>query len=461
MTVGLLWALAGPGIVTYTLLRAGGGHRTVSVPLAAALAPAMGMGLATCIYFAGLVATGSHAWAVRLDAVFWLAGLLAVGIGVRARGPTPRRSRRPHVRLSPVAWMCALGFATVTVVAVVSFWWHWQAFPYGEWDAWAIWNLRARAIWRGAPDWTDILNAGVAWSHPDYPLLVPIATVRLWAYAGVESTLAPAFVALLFFASTMALVVVSVSQLRGAAIGLLSGTALLAAPAFVGFAACQCADVPLAFYAVAAVSLMAISRTSAEGLTAPAAAGGAAALAAWTKNEGLVVLGVTLALLAAWPGSRSRSQTVRAALAGAVPVAAVIVWFKWSFAPPNYLFAQQSPAMLLARLGDLTRLRFIGDQLWSRLWDWGGGGMSVLAVTAVAVGLIARVDRAGSGRALVAGLFLVGTLGSLALAYVVTPVNVGWQIATSFDRVFVQSWPVVVWAAFQFAGRDAAAHPPF
>ncbi len=47
---------------------------------------------------------------------------------------------------------------------------------------------------------------------------------------------------------------------------------------------------------------------------------------------------------------------------------------------------------------------------------------------------------------------VVAMLGGFALVYVVTPNPLDWQVATSFERLFTQLWPTVVWAAFQMSG---------
>ena len=62
-------------------------------------------------------------------------------------------------------------------------------YPHGEWDAWAQWNLRARFFARGLADgaWRDAFAPVLAWSHPDYPPLVPSSIARLWIYAGRET----------------------------------------------------------------------------------------------------------------------------------------------------------------------------------------------------------------------------------------------------------------------------------
>jgi hypothetical protein len=85
-----------------------------------------------------------------------------------------------------------------------------------------------------------------------------VTIARVWAYHGRETTLVPAFIAMLFATSSLAVVMASVARLRGWTIGLLSGMALLMARTYTFQTACQCADVPIGFFILVAISFMAL-----------------------------------------------------------------------------------------------------------------------------------------------------------------------------------------------------------
>ena len=93
------------------------------------------------------------------------------------------------------------------IVALVSVIVSALASPHGDWDAWAIWNQHARFLFRGGGSdaWRAFL--AINWSQPDYPLLLPASVARVWAYAGHESTLGPALIAIVFGIASVALVV--------------------------------------------------------------------------------------------------------------------------------------------------------------------------------------------------------------------------------------------------------------
>jgi hypothetical protein len=63
--------------------------------------------------------------------------------------------------------------------------------PHGAWDAWAIHNLHARFLFRGATHWTDVFDPELGASHPDYPLLLPAFIASEWKALGSDATGVP------------------------------------------------------------------------------------------------------------------------------------------------------------------------------------------------------------------------------------------------------------------------------
>lgn len=462
MTVGSTLALVMPALAVYAMLArlwCRSESAMTSRVLAAALSPGLGIGLASVVYFVLLLLIADHGFAVAADAGIWcvadvwlLAGLLA------RRGKAPERQARASESAAPVLWRPALGVTAAGCLILlgvvgVSFYLHTAVNPHGEWDAWAIWNLRARSIARGAPNWAAVFSPALDWSNPDYPLLLPLTVARLWAYSGRESAVVPAVVAMLFCLSSLAVLVVSIGRLRGWSVGLLSGMVLLMARTYVFQSACQCADVPIGFFILVTTCFVATGLRAPQPASALLIAGCAAGLAAWTKNEGLVLL-VWVVLVSMVPASRLR-KLAHAAAGAAAPGSALTV-FKLSLAPPNYLLGGQSLSDILAKLVDSSRWTLVMDRLTPLVPRWGAVPGGALASLGLAVALTARLDRravtyAGAGLGLVLAMLV-----SYSLVYVITPKPLDWQIATSFDRLFTQLWPTLVWAAFQLSGEPLA-----
>ncbi|MEO8258288.1 MAG: hypothetical protein ABI868_13150 [Acidobacteriota bacterium] len=268
MTAGSTLALLLPALAAYLVLRQlrSGSTAPFSRVLAAAVAPGLGVGFASCAYFLLLLLVRNQHTAVRLDAGLWImaTGSLLARQFLQSRNPEQADDGIEGDAGGRPAWhpaliITAVGVLLLLAVAAAAFWLHWSLNPHGEWDAWAIWNLRARSLLTGA-DWAAPFSPAIAWSHPDYPLLLPLTVARLWAYAGSEGTMVPAVVAALFSLSSVAVVVISVGRLRGWPAGFLSGMALLIARTHVFQSSCQCADQPIGFFILVAIVFVTMSR---------------------------------------------------------------------------------------------------------------------------------------------------------------------------------------------------------
>jgi hypothetical protein len=166
--------------------------------------------------------------------------------------------------------------------------------PHGESDAWTFWNARARVFFRTGPEWRQIFSEG-RWSFPTYPLQTSLNALRLWSAIGRESQLGPVVIAGLFTFAGIGLAASVVWRLRGPSQGAIAGLLLAGTPYFLKHGASQYADVPFGFYLLACLALLNLAdelpeqRIGLFGL-----AGLNAGLAAWTKQEGLLLAGSVL-----------------------------------------------------------------------------------------------------------------------------------------------------------------------
>jgi hypothetical protein len=412
----------------------------------AALAAGGGLGLSALTTF-WLITVGIYPGArfVAIDASVWVGlGLFGLWRIRRSGGVSPSVSRagRP---LASIDWVVRAAFWTVAVLAMLTIVREYAASPHGQWDAWAIWNQKARFLLRGQGVWLDELK--IAWSSPGHPLLVPGAVARVWAYAGTETTFAPAAVALVFGASIVAVVMGALDLRRRRA--WVAGAVLLAPATFVQQIASQQADIPVGFFIIATLGMLCQEpsgrwRDELTGRSALLLAGMTTSLAAWSKNEGLLFLPASF-LLAAWlSGRHGRMRQLGWWIVGATPALLTIAWFKLVVAPvaPIYLAGGG-----LSTLLDAGRHRLVWSLTVERLISWGGAG----APWALPLGLAAAVAAACMRSASMARV-LLAVLGVVLTGYyvvwVITPVDVEFVVSTTFSRVIAQMWPVIVLAVF-------------
>jgi hypothetical protein len=429
----------------------------------------LGIGVTSCLYFVCMPAelTG------YIPAVDLLLCLLLGGLGfvilrrgaAKDAGPISEKTKR-----TPLELLLAVILSVELLASLASFIFAFLKAPHGKWDAWLIWNMHARFLYRSGEAWREVFSGGMDWSHWDYPLLLPLSLVRSWKYMGEESLYIPAAFALFFFLLTLGLLLCALAHLRGRNQGCLGAMILLGTPFFIVMGASQFADVPLAFFILATLVLLSWQARSPD--NHPGAlilAGLASALGAWTKNEGLLFFGIvagTLFVGSVYTGGwRSALNRAVRFLAGALPALLLVIYFKTELSPTNDLMAGFGPAAVMAKLTDFGRYAetakafFItGISFTQGLIDvrvgmhLNPGAVNVLLLIGYLFLAGVRIDgrdRIGLIRsAAILGLMLIGYF----FVYVLTPLDLGYHLATSLNRLFLQLWPSFIFLFFMIAG---------
>lgn len=404
------------------------------------LASGIGIGLISSLYFVVMALAGPSI--VLLGVVEGAAVIGALALAITAK------DRRTPLEYSPAP--AAPGYLKLLLViavlmAATMFILYSLAKPHGEWDAWAIWNLRARFLSRAGQFWTDAFSPRIAWSHPDYPLLLPGIVALCWTFAHTESVAVPMAVGFLFTFGAAGVLISTLGILRGKTQSLLAGILLLGTASFVEVGATQYADIPLSFFIVAALGLLCLQDRHPENVRFSFVAGLSAGFAAWTKNEGLlfvvaVILARAIALLRFEKRPEMRRQLPALAL-GLAPPLIVVGWFKLRYAPPNDLMSR-GWAFIGKNLIDPAR--------WITTISGFLKGAIALGSFLVPIALVLllywylvrfKVENADRPALLTAAISLVTMLAGDLTAYLLLSSDVNWQIGTSMDRLLLQLWP--------------------
>lgn len=438
---------------------------SLKLPLAAGI----GMGISSSLFFLWLV-IGAH----RLGfASFVIAELLlCAALGAILFSVLKQEVRKCRILLPAenqifsdrVYHLLMAAFLCATAFAISSFISKSACQPHGGWDAWAIWNMRARFIFREMANWKDAFTNVIRWTNPDYPLLLPGMIARSWAYIGKCRTIAPAGIALLFTFATIGLLKSSLSLLRGKEQGLLGAFILLGTPSFIMHGASQYADVPLSFFILATIVMLYLSdRLPGENNGFLALAGLTAAFAAWTKNEGLFFLAAVIVsrFLITWPiiGIRNGSRQIAAFLAGSIPLLLMIVYFKIFLAPLNKdLLAAQISGHLAEKLADPSRYYFIISGFANEFFRLGfpfTGTAPILLVYLFLAGIsVKREDRTAVLISIFAVLIM---LAGYCAIYLTSPYDLKWHIGTTLNRLILQLWPTIIFIYFMIVSPPGEA----
>lgn len=382
---------------------------------AAAAGVVVGLGLSGAAFSAGLLWCGATGAGSDL-ALLALAALLF--------WRRPALAAEPPREPAPLWLTAACGLAALVVTAL--FVEHSVRYPEGGWDAIAIWNLRARALF-GAPDrLAQVFTLELQATHPDYPLLLPGLVAHGWFALGTRTPFVPIAVSFLFAAAGAVALATAVSLRRGTALGLAAALLLLGTPDFLTLAWNQYADLKLAMLLLVAVALASEEKFAAAGLVA--------GLAAYTKNEGLIELSMLLLAVLLVSGRRA---ALRFVVGASLPLL-LLAQFKLRWAPPNDLVAQTHASGLLRRLP--LRVALVVRGLARQLIDFGHWGCALALVALCWIAGGRRSERT------VSALFVALMLGVVFAIYLATPLEPVEHMRSSLDRLLFQLWPSILYA---------------
>ncbi|MEK6288863.1 MAG: glycosyltransferase family 39 protein [Acidobacteriota bacterium] len=342
----------------------------------------------------------------------------------------------------------AFGLASFTFTSIKK--------PHGDWDAWAIWNLRARFLFRGGDQWTTAFSGLLEKSRPDYPLLIPGTIAGLWTSIGNDTVLIPVLLSMLFTLATVGLTVSSLYVLRGKSQAYLAGLILVGTPFLITHGASQYADVPVGFFFLATLVLLTLQdKLSKNNNNLLVLAGITAGLSAWTKNEGLIFIAAIaisrFITIARVNGLKFYLRQMLAFGLGVAPTLIILIYFKTRLAPRNYLISQGLETTL-HKLMDVSRHLQVWNAFARQMTDFGGWAVSIPLLLIFYILLSGIRIEQREKLSTLASLITVGLMIlAYALTFVVTPFDISWQLGTSLSRLLLQLWPSLIFVYFLIA----------
>jgi hypothetical protein len=405
----------------------------------------IGIGAASLWTFAWMIGSGTlGASFLAADVGLWT--ILTMSVAFAARSPLGSdkcTSGSPRQRLAPLTVIAGglLVFALFVAVAHLVRVAEWL--PHGDYDAWAIWNHRARCIFRAAGTAQGPFHGCTA-AQLEYPLLIPLSVARLWAYAG-ETTAAPLSLAFTFTLAGALIVAFAVSRVSGDVAGAAAGLLILGTPRYLYWGAVQMADIPVAAMVAAGVAALLVGgrgsdRSRNRWITL---AGFLLASAGWTKDEGLAAAAVAflVRLGFSWRASGRRVALAEARWLSAGALLPAVAWVVFHLlVAPGVAPALSQPAWdALAKLTDPDRWRLV---LLAMAEAFPGGRVALpLGAVVVALLLGATPRTLVRSEALWIGVAMYVVY---IIVFVVTPQPLQWHLDTAAIRLVLQPWPTMI-----------------
>lgn len=362
----------------------------------------------------------------------------------RRNEPTYRQKKLPSFDL--VSFLATIVLIIVSLIFLEA--WQRESFqtPFGEWDAWAIWNLRAGFLASGS-EWLQGFSEEIAWSHPDYPLLLPLNVARLWITQAERSVLAPILLGLIYQLSLVGLLITSVMFFRGNLQGIIAGIIGFVV-LFVSLNFKLYADIPIAYYFLAANALIFFAGVSSTNKHRYLIlAGFLTGAALWTKNEGWAFLvSITLAkVLLDLIYRNILSKSLKwwgYFLIGLSPLLLVTVYFKIAYAPPGDILSGLDLIAIKAKLLTVSRYLTIIRSTRNQIFNYGNlivPFFPLLVIYGIMVGISFPKSQARDILFLTLRVLLLVMI--YFFVYLFTPKDLNWHLNTSIERLITQVLP--------------------
>ncbi|MBF0569420.1 MAG: hypothetical protein HQL18_01425 [Candidatus Omnitrophica bacterium] len=333
--------------------------------------------------------------------------------------------------------------ALLTVPVVI----HATLYPYGGWDAWSCWNLKAQMIFVGGESWSNLFDPALWRSNTAYPLLLPLMNVWIWCFGTTPMPVTPLVLSCLITFLVMGLLFFSLKELTGRNRTLLAPAWFLSVFFFVQLASSQYSDLLVGtFLLLALAAFLLYDRRRETGFLQIALI--ALGLMSFTKSEGLVLSVITLACLAGALLIRKDDRTllgrslvplaVTLGLAFLVSIVFQIVFGTNSHTLINGFSSIEKPTSLL-RLQVI--FVFLGKELISPKWN----GLWLLA----GAGLVFSGMKALRARLWLIPMLLVTYLAAVAGVYWMnTFFEIVWWLGTTLNRILFALTPTVIFWLF-------------
>ena len=401
------------------------------------LAAGFGMGLTGSLYFVLL-------WAglARYELWFELVALAILAVIVyrlRLRRPAVEAPAGPTFSWN---WLLLLMLGVCGLLYALSFYEAAANNPQGEWDAWAIWNLRAKFLAGGEATWRNAISPLLDKTHPEYPLLLSGFIARCWGIAGETTSTAPLAAAWIFPAAACGVLLGGLAILRSVSMGLVAALILLTTGSYTGQSMAQYADVPLSFYLVAALVLLGCAERFPERARFLAAAGVAAGMAAWTKNEGAAFFVLALVGCGLFLGWRTPQWLV----AGAAPFLILFAVFKAGLAPRVDTVIARDGGSFVSKLVEPGRYWQVFSAMVVDIWETGFPASHPLLVFLILVIFLRFRTRVELRSIRVVALPALGMMVAYFVALLTTRDDLRWQLDTTSSRLLMQIWPGLILA---------------
>jgi hypothetical protein len=304
---------------------------------------------------------------------------------------------------------------------------------WGDWDAWAIWSQHAKFL-ADSSFFENLFTQDIAWTHPDYPLMLPSIIAIFWKSLGFYSAYVPAVLAYLIAVSLVLTILSSFLEKKFELTGISIFLIMTCSSVLFPFATSQQADTFFAAFIV--IPMVLLNHLPKDKFVFHLILiGFFTATCGWIKNEGLAFF-ILFAFCFSLKYFRMKDFLKYFYLGTAFPLLVLFV-FKFNYAPPSDLINGSNEYM--SKIFDFSRYNLIYNYASNYIVE----NCQLLIYSMIAI-LIINYKYYSSFTFVV----IFGLLVAYFFTYVTTPNDLSWHLTTSLYRLIHQVFPILLYSIF-------------
>ncbi|VAW15106.1 hypothetical protein MNBD_BACTEROID05-672 [hydrothermal vent metagenome] len=335
-----------------------------------------------------------------------------------------------------------LGLLIALLILMFPSWIYANFYPFGGWDAWQVWNFKAKFLFLSGENWTNMFDPILWRSSPHYPLFLPLMNVWGWSFINEASYFTPLLTSLYFTFSLLGLLYCSIKHFSSSRLACLIILPIVFLTIFTKLTTSQYADLLVGYYLLATVVCLMLSikkKSSSFALLGGIFNG----FLAFTKGEGLLAAGILglLSLLYFFIINKN-SKSIKNFLYFAIACAAALIpslIFYGFWAPDNVTFS--NGILSQANQSSFLRFKIIWAFYFFELISGKWHGLWILLLGGMVLAHIKGFRRLN----IIMPLFLLSYLGAITLYYQTnTHFEIAWWLSVTLTRVLFAILPIAV-----------------
>ena len=316
--------------------------------------------------------------------------------------------------------------------------------PYGGWDAWQVWNFKAKFLLLEGNDWRNMFDPVLWRSSQHYPLLLPLINLWGWTFSRMPVHGVPLATSVVFTSLTVGLLCSGLRAFIKTFPSLVSALLIASLPFFLTLGTSQYSDIVLSYYLLGSFLCLLLTGTYQDKRLA-FLTGALIGILSFSKGEGAVAsaLMVLISLIYLYIQGNKTGIFIKAFLVGLGLFLIPSILFYLFYMPPNQTFinglSSRTHPVHLYRLKIILASLFF--EMKSRKW----GGIWIAMIIAL---LLSR-GRCFKKQLLVLPTFLL-MYGIIVILYyyINTYFKIFWWLGSTMNRMYFTMLPIVLFWSF-------------